>query len=185
MLRAALEELAAVGWADFQVDAVAARAGVHKTTIYRRWPTRGALLAAALAATPFRALPGRAVPDTGTFPGDLEALLDDMGRVWAVERTRKVAKTLFAARHDPDIRAALAGYWDVQLDQITAVVAAAIERREIAATIDPRFVAEVFAGAVLLHIVELDAEVDPKWARQLRVAVLRITQHPDAAVKTK
>jgi AcrR family transcriptional regulator len=40
VLAATLEELAAVGYAALTVDDVARRAGVHKTTIYRRWEDR-------------------------------------------------------------------------------------------------------------------------------------------------
>jgi len=50
------------------VEAVAARAGVHKTTIYRRWPTKERLVAAALGAQAGGAIP---IPDTGTVSGDL------------------------------------------------------------------------------------------------------------------
>lgn len=48
VLAAAVATLASVGFSDFTVEAVAARAGVAKTTIYRRFPSRDALLAAAL-----------------------------------------------------------------------------------------------------------------------------------------
>ena len=40
------------GYAAFNVDVVAERTGIAKTTIYRRWPTRGALVAAAIDTAP-------------------------------------------------------------------------------------------------------------------------------------
>lgn len=43
--------LAEVGYASLTVDAVAERVGVAKTTVYRRWPTKRELIAAALTAT--------------------------------------------------------------------------------------------------------------------------------------
>ncbi len=47
--RALLDES---GYAAFNVDAIAERTGIAKTTIYRRWPTKGALVAAAIDSTP-------------------------------------------------------------------------------------------------------------------------------------
>jgi AcrR family transcriptional regulator len=47
--RALLEES---GYAAFNVDVIAERTGIAKTTIYRRWPTKGALVGAAIDATP-------------------------------------------------------------------------------------------------------------------------------------
>ena len=46
ILAVAREMLSAGGYAELNVDAVAERAGVAKTTVYRRWPSKGALIAA-------------------------------------------------------------------------------------------------------------------------------------------
>jgi AcrR family transcriptional regulator len=67
LLAAAVELLRERGYRDFTVDAVAERTGIAKTTIYRRWPTKGALAAAAIA--PLVALPSA---------GDLVLLLEAM-----------------------------------------------------------------------------------------------------------
>jgi AcrR family transcriptional regulator len=50
ILRATRDLLDEGGYAAFNVDIVAARTGIAKTTIYRRWPTKGALVVAAIAA---------------------------------------------------------------------------------------------------------------------------------------
>ncbi|HEX8632356.1 MAG TPA: TetR/AcrR family transcriptional regulator [Catenuloplanes sp.] len=61
--------------AALSIEAVAARAGVGKATIYRRWPGKDALVFDAV-----RTLKGvPAVPDTGTLRGDLIALLGAVG----------------------------------------------------------------------------------------------------------
>ncbi len=52
ILAAARELLDESGYAAFNVDAIAERTGIAKTTIYRRWPTKGALVAAAIDTTP-------------------------------------------------------------------------------------------------------------------------------------
>ena len=68
VLEAAIAEIARVGYAALRVDEVAARAGVNKTTVYRRWPTKPALVTAAI-----RSLFGVQTepPDTGALEGDL------------------------------------------------------------------------------------------------------------------
>jgi len=69
-LDAAVVELARSGYAGFRMDAVASRAGVNKTTIYRRWPSRAALITALVSVmrTPLRESP---LPNTGQIESDL------------------------------------------------------------------------------------------------------------------
>jgi AcrR family transcriptional regulator len=69
-VHAAVEELLAEGGIEaVTVPAVAERAGVHPTTIYRRWPSVAELLTA-VAISHFDG--GDLVPSTGTLRGDLE-----------------------------------------------------------------------------------------------------------------
>src|ERR1700691_1881023 len=77
ILRAATELLAERGLAGMSMEEVAARAGVGKATIYRRWRSRGALALDAFMAE-FQAL--QPLPDTGTLRGDLLAALRAWGR---------------------------------------------------------------------------------------------------------
>lgn len=63
ILAVALELLREKGYRDLNVDEVAERAAVAKTTVYRRWPTKGALVAAAIAPL---------IPNTS---GDLASVL--------------------------------------------------------------------------------------------------------------
>lgn len=71
VLQAAAEELTRVGFAALRVEDVAARSGVNKTTIYRRWPTRAALVEAALT----HAKPIPSVPDTGSLREEIVVML--------------------------------------------------------------------------------------------------------------
>jgi AcrR family transcriptional regulator len=175
VLRATIDQLAVDGWADLRIEAVAARAGVHKTTIYRRWPTRGTLVAAALAATPFRAL-RMSVPDTGSLAGDITALIEDFATVWIEPRTRAVAKTLAAARDDPEVAEAWSTFWRAQIDQVTAVVRQAMARGEAGPDADPDLVAEVYLGTVYLHVLELEREITQPWISRLAAAVVAASQ---------
>src|SRR5262245_16527517 len=71
VLQAAAEQLGEVGFAALRIEDVAARSGVNKTTIYRRWPSKEELVTAVLET--LRLVPD--TPDTGTLRGDLLQLL--------------------------------------------------------------------------------------------------------------
>lgn len=71
ILTVAMAMLREKGYRDLTVDAVAERSGVAKTTIYRRWPSKGALVAAALAPAVESAPP----PESGSVAGDVTHIL--------------------------------------------------------------------------------------------------------------
>lgn len=78
ILRAAWDELAAVGYADLTMEGVAARAGTSKAVVYRRWPSRPALVLAAMRR--HAPLLSGEVPNTGELRGDVLALLRRVSR---------------------------------------------------------------------------------------------------------
>ncbi len=128
-LDAALVELGRSGYGRFRMEAVASRAGVNKTTIYRRWPNRRALVAALVTRmrTPLRESP---LPDTGTLEGDLvEAFTrrfefgrKRQGRAWA---------RLLEERHDPEVEAIIAQVVKERSDEWKRMVTRAIDRGEL------------------------------------------------------
>src|SRR6202046_3041414 len=68
VLAAAIEELSARDCADISVESIAARAGVHKTTVYRRWGSKVEIIKQALIGAAGAHIQ---VPDTGRVNGDL------------------------------------------------------------------------------------------------------------------
>jgi AcrR family transcriptional regulator len=78
ILDAAWDEVAAVGYAQVTMAGVAARAGTNKAALYRRWPNRTELLAAAIdrRVAPLAALPA----DTGSLRSDVIAVLQAVNR---------------------------------------------------------------------------------------------------------
>lgn len=86
ILEVALAMLRELGYRELTVDAVAEHAGVAKTTVYRRWPTKGALIAAAM--------PSPTAPHTGSLEKDLIA---------AIEALRDVLVLIADGRNDPDV----------------------------------------------------------------------------------
>jgi len=88
VLDATIEELGRVGYASLKVDTVAATAGVHKTSVYRRWATREALVAAALE----RENDDAPVYDTGDLRADLLSTLHDLEAKKRSPRSRGILR---------------------------------------------------------------------------------------------
>jgi AcrR family transcriptional regulator len=95
-----VELLADRGLSAMSIEEVAARAGVGKTTIYRRWPSKG-LLALDAFVTSFRE--AAAAADTGTLRGDLLAALTAWVRAVTQTPMGPMLTSLIAeAQHDPN-----------------------------------------------------------------------------------
>jgi AcrR family transcriptional regulator len=146
ILAAAADLLAERGLAAMSIEEVAARAGVGKTTIYRRWPSKGLLALDAFVAS-FRE--EQPLPDTGTLRGDLLAALH--GWVRAVTQTPMgpmLSGLIAEAQHDPELRGAwrdrvlepLRSQHRIMLDRATA-------RGEMAPGVDREVVLDLFFGA--------------------------------------
>jgi AcrR family transcriptional regulator len=145
ILAAATELLAERGLAGMSIEEVAARAEVGKATIYRRWPSRGALALDAFLAEFSSKLP---MADTGSLRSDLRAAL----RAWvrAVTKTRAgrmLAGLLAEAQRDPQLGEA----WrervmDPLREQHRVLVKRAIERGEIPPRTDPDLVLDLLFG---------------------------------------
>ena len=164
ILEAAVTLLADRGLAAMSIEEVAARAGVGKTTIYRRWPSKGLLALDAFVAS-FRE--EQPLPDTGTLRGDLLAALHAWVRAVTQTPMGSMLTGLIAeAQHDLELRGAwrdrviepLRGQHRIMLDR-------AIARGEIPASVDQEVVLDLFFGAaehrlLLSHLPMTDDFID-------------------------
>jgi AcrR family transcriptional regulator len=146
ILAAAGDLLASRGLDGMSIEEVAARAGVGKATIYRRWSSKGLL---ALDAFMLMFREQQPPPDTGSLRGDLTAAL----RAWvqAVTSTpagRLLTSLIAAAQQDPELHAA---WRDRVLEPLRAqhriMLQHAVERGEIPAAVDAEVVLDMFFGA--------------------------------------
>jgi AcrR family transcriptional regulator len=100
ILDAALRMLGTQGVAGTTIEGVAASAGVGKTTIYRRWPTKTDLILAAISNIVPRGDP----PDTGTMAGDMAALAETQRRRLAgSDLSGIVPRVLAESMSDPEL----------------------------------------------------------------------------------
>ncbi len=146
ILTAAVDLLAERGLAAMSIEEVAARAGVGKTTIYRRWPSKG-LLALDAFVNSFRE--EQAQPDTGTLRGDMLAALHTWVRAVTQTPMGPMLTGLIAeAQHDTELR----GAWrDRVLEPLRTqhriMLERAIARGEIPPGVDQDVVLDLFFGA--------------------------------------
>jgi AcrR family transcriptional regulator len=146
ILTAAVELLAERGLAAMSIEEVAARAGVGKTTIYRRWPSKG-LLALDAFVTSFREQ--QSLPDTGSLRGDLLAAL----RAWvrAVTQTPMgpmLTGLIAEAQHDAELHAAWRDRVTEPLrTQRRIILDRATARGEIPASVDREVVLDLLFGS--------------------------------------
>lgn len=172
VLRATLEAFAEGGWDAVRIDAIAESAGVHKTTVYRRWPTRGALIAAALTAMPFRT-PETMTPDTGSLRADLQVMVEELEAGWQEPRMRRISRNLTRASHVPEIAVASTVFWSTRVDLVAALITNAIRRGEVPPQVDAEVVASMLVGALKLHVVERDIIPEHSWLFALIDAIVR------------
>lgn len=148
VLRATLDELAAVGYRALSYEAIAERAGVSRTTIYRRWPTQLELVRAAfLQLREDRPPP----PDTGSVRADLVELL---GRRLAHRSPRdhglmRAVMTDFAEPEVAELARTIAGRHQQGL---IAILERGIARGELPAGTDAALVVEPIVGAFFLRM---------------------------------
>lgn len=100
VLTATLDLLTETGLGELTIDDISRRSGVAKTTIYRHWANRSALVIDACS----RMTDGQqAPPDTGSLEGDLRAILADIADLLGTARWSSILPSIVdAAEHDPE-----------------------------------------------------------------------------------
>ena len=88
------------GFAELSIEAIAADASVGKTTVYRWWPTKGALVADAFAASADDEL---RFPNTGSVYNDIRQQMGGLVRIFKSQRGKIVAALLAGGQSDPEL----------------------------------------------------------------------------------
>ncbi|KAB8166951.1 TetR family transcriptional regulator [Streptomyces sp. 3MP-14] len=171
--RAVREQLVAEGFDALTVDAVAARSGVHRTTVYRRWRDVGGLLADVLDAAADDAW---TPPDTGGLLGDLTALNEEV--LAGLTEDPPITMALIAASfRSPDAARALRRFWDDRYRRCAALVGRAAARGELpGAGTDARALLVAATAPVYHQLALLRVPADPALpANAARAATLAAT----------
>jgi AcrR family transcriptional regulator len=165
VLRAALEELAAVGYAQLTIEGIAQRAGVNKTTLYRRWGSRENLVLEAMLERGAEHVP---IPDTGSLREDLLQYGREIAT--ALAGAPEIRATVRAtAGSDPDSQLAEASrrFWKTRLGLASEIVERAIERGEARPGVDRELVAELVVAPIYFRLLLSGEPLDDDFLERL------------------
>ena len=188
ILQAARHALFTAGYAGLAIDEVAQRAGVAKTTLYRRWPTKDHLAIAVYADMLDHDVP---VTDTGDVRADLSAYLKQIaGALHTVRRAGRpahdtdpsagiVAELVAAAARHADVGQAMRSLYARRIRLAIELVERATQRGELRTGTDPVLLLDQLAGALYYRVLITGTPVDDSYLERLVSAAL------DGAMSTK
>ncbi|WP_103501177.1 MULTISPECIES: TetR/AcrR family transcriptional regulator [Streptomyces] len=162
ILAASLQLVGEVGYARLTIEAIAARAGVGKQTIYRWWPSKAAVLLDAFTDGKGEDAPA-ALPDTGDIEADLKAVLRATADEFSDPSFEAPYRALAVAGAED---AELSREFDARLGDNAGVelyaarLRAAREAGELAPDADVRLAAEMLTGAFFQRWLNRRGELD-------------------------
>lgn len=163
VLAATLAELAESGYAGLTIENVARRTGVHKTTIYRRWPDRDRLIVDALTQHVALEVP---IPDTQALETDLRDMARALIAWFASPVGRAVIATMLSedASRVPAIAEIKHRFFEDRFRRAEPVTTRAIARGEIPAGTDPAAVVKTLIAPIYLRLLVTAEPLDETTA---------------------
>jgi AcrR family transcriptional regulator len=151
MLQATLELLATVGFDAMSIDAIATRAGVGKTTIYRRYASKEELVADAIESVREEIV----IPDTGTLQGDMDALIQNAAQITLSPLGRQTVAMIIGSASSNAQFAQI--YWTKYLQPRRKTFAIVLERakvrNEVPTDVDSDLVFDTMSAIMLYALI--------------------------------
>jgi AcrR family transcriptional regulator len=143
VLAAAYQSLCENGVGGFSVDEVARRSGVAKTTIYRHWPSREALVVDTCSQMTSEEAP----PDSGSLEGDVTSILRNLGHILGTAKWSTVVPSIVdAAERDADFANVHANIQRGHAAPLRRVLDQAKANGGLRATADPSSIVSALIG---------------------------------------
>ncbi|WP_189112573.1 TetR/AcrR family transcriptional regulator [Pilimelia terevasa] len=168
---ALMKELADVGYGRLSIEAVARRAGVGKTAIYRRWPSKVDMVIEIVSAVAGRRLP---LPDTGNLRDDLRMLLSALALALHHPLASQIIPDLLAeAARNPQIAETLLDTLRTHQRDIAArILGRAVDRGELPAAADPGLAIDLIIGPLYWRAAIVRTPFAPAYLDSLADAVV-------------
>ena len=166
ILRATVDLLADEGYAGVTMEGVAARAGVGKATVYRRWPTKSALVVDAISACRDS---GWQPPDTGSARDDLLAFVRGFRDVLRASDAGRVMPALVAElAHSPELATTFReGFVQPRRARVLEAVRRGVERGEVRPEVDGELVADAVVALLQHRFLVTGMEIDDDLPERL------------------
>ncbi|MGC5022885.1 TetR/AcrR family transcriptional regulator [Micromonospora sp. DT47] len=160
--RALMQELAAVGYGRLSIEAVARRAGVSKTAIYRRWNSKLDLVLETVVAAAGNKLPAL---DTGSLRSDLALLFQVVAVALGHPLASQIIPDLLAeAARNPTIDQTLQQLLRTKQQEICGrLISRAVERGELPAGTDPDAAVDLIVGPLYWRLAITRAPLTPSY----------------------
>ena len=168
ILDATLEALGSQGYAGLRVEDVAARAGVNKSSIYRRWPAKSDLVSAALVALRQQIPPE---PDTGSLRRDALSMLRASRARMASPAGAAIVRAVLAV-DDPGVTQVARSIWDRVYATPSPMFERAMDRGDLPRGTDTAFLVELLVAPVLHRIFVLHKSADDAFLARVVDSVL-------------
>jgi TetR/AcrR family transcriptional regulator, regulator of autoinduction and epiphytic fitness len=165
VLQAALDELGAVGYGAFAIESVAARAGVGKSTIYRHWPYKLALIADAFETFHVEMVPS---VETGSVRERVTRLVRHVAEI-VVDSTFSICipALIEGAERDPRVRAFHHRYSTARRQSLIDIIAEGLATGELPAHLDPELATLALLGPIFYRRLMTSEPFDPARASAL------------------
>jgi AcrR family transcriptional regulator len=165
----ALDLVGEVGYAKLSIEGIAARAGVGKQTIYRWWPSKGAVLFDAFLALSEGQDGQPALPDTGDLEVDLKlvlrATIAELNDPRYDEPMRALTTEIL---HDPALEAAYAERLERPLKHIKRQRLRSAQRAgQVAENLDLDVAIELIWGPLLNRWLQRSGPLTPEYADEV------------------
>ena len=164
VLAATVDELEDHGYDGLSIAAVAARSGVHETSIYRRWKSREGLVLEATFALFAQDIP---IPDRGSLHEDLVSLLSSAVRRLSSPLGWAATQFAMALPSEGEMTGEVRQLWAARFDSVRVVFERAGARGEWPAGKDPQDAIESLVGAIYLRIFHLREPVTAAYLKRL------------------
>lgn len=159
VLKATGEELNRVGYANLKIEQVAERAGVNKTTVYRRWPTKAILVSETLDS---HFDEERELPDTGSLRGDFLEYLTSMATLSSATMWRGIMSAL-SGRSDPEVETVARKLHLRERNFRTRLVQRAMDRGQLPGNINAELIGDMCSAPILRRLLTFKENVSEEY----------------------
>jgi AcrR family transcriptional regulator len=159
------------GFPELSIEAIAADANVGKTTVYRWWPTKAALVADAFSTSAEKEL---RFPNTGSLQRDMNLQMRGLIRIFRSQRGKLVAALLAGGQSDPEL---IEAYRDQFLwprrRQAYQTLQRGVDRGELPAGCDFDLILDSLYGPILMRFLIRHIKLEESFADEICQLVLQ------------